>query len=302
VRVTDERSGANLDQVRVELVLFPDEIVQQTFTDSSGRASFLNMQINKYIIRTDARGFEPTQVEIEPFRGQRTFQVSIQMRSLDAAPKEQGGKISARELSIPESARNEFSKGVDFLNQKKDPEQSIKHFQNAIDAYPTYYEAYFLIGMAYLQAKQPKEAQSALQKAVELNPKFLDPYFPLSELLIAGKQFDKAVPLLVAADQQDARNWRWPYQLAMCYAKQGMWDKALNYGQTALARPDPPTKVHLLIADIYSNSGNPAKAVAELEEFEKLDPKSPYVARIDQVLPELRRQAAAARAANSPQP
>jgi hypothetical protein len=56
------------------------------------------------------------------------------------------------------------------------------------------------------------------------------------------------------------------------------------------------------MADLYSNSGDPAKAVAELEQFEKLDPKSPYVTRIEQVLPELRKQAAAAHPANSPQP
>ena len=302
VRVTDQDSGSPLEQVSLELVIFPDQVVDTIFTNSNGLAAFaLVFSQDQFIIRATKPDFVPQALTFEP-RGALTVMVPIQMRAVESKSQGPGGTVSARALSIPESARREFDKGLEFLNVKKDPQQSIGHFENAIGVYPNYHEAYFLIGMAYLQTKQPKEGQAALQKAIDLNPKFLEPYFPLSELLIADKQFDKAVPLLLAADQQDPRNWRWPYQLAMCYAKQGIWDKALNYGQAALARPDPPSKIHLLMADVYSNSGDPAKAVAELEQFEKLDPKSPYIVRVEKVLPELRKQAAAARPANSPQP
>jgi tetratricopeptide (TPR) repeat protein len=89
--------------------------------------------------------------------------------------------------------------------------------------------------------------------------------------------------------------------LAMCSAKQTKWQEAIKYGQAALGRPNPATKVHLLMADLYSNSGNAAKAVAELEAFEKLDPKSPYIVRVEQVLPQLR-QRATQEAAGTPSP
>jgi Tfp pilus assembly protein PilF len=302
VHITDQSSGTALEQVKVELVIFPDQVMETTFTDGNGHAEFEHVISQPYLIRTTKPDFVSQQTSFEPLRGQLNVMISIQMQPVGSKPQRPGGAISARELSIPGPARDEYGKGVELLNVKKDPQQSAEHFLKAIDAFSNYYEAYFMLGMAYLQMKpqQPDKAQAALQKAVDLNSKFLDPYFPLSDLLMAGKQFDKAAPLLLAADQQDPTNWRWPFQLAMCYAKQGIWDKALNYGQTALARPNPSTKVHLLIADIYSNSGNPAKAVSELEEFEKLDPKSPYVARIEKVLPELRKQAAATHPANSP--
>ena len=304
VHVTDQSSGNPLDQVKLELVIFPDQVVETIFTDSNGHTGFQPVIAQSYLIRATKPDFEPQQITIEPLRGALNMMVPIQLQPVGSKSQGPGGAISARELSIPGPARDEYGKGVALLNAKKDPQQGAEHFLKAIDAFPNYYEAYFMLGMAYLQMnpQQPHKAQTALQKAVDLNPKFLDPYFPLSDLLMAGKQFDKVVPLLLAADQQDPKNWRWPYQLAMCYAKQGTWDKAVSYGQTALMQPNASSKVHLLMADVYSNSGDPAKAVAELEQFEKLDPKSPYVARIEEVLPELRKQAKAARSANLSQP
>jgi len=51
-----------------------------------------------------------------------------------------------------------------------------------------------------------------------------------------------------------------------------------------------PSKVHLLLADIYSNSDRPNDAIAELETFSRLDPESPFMSRVREVLPELRRR------------
>lgn len=55
-----------------------------------------------------------------------------------------------------------------------------------------------------------------------------------------------------------------------------------------------PSKVHLLLADIYANSNKPREAVVELELFSQLDPQSTYMARVREVLPVLRQRAAAA--------
>src|SRR5260370_40448165 len=119
------------------------------------------------------------------------------------------------------------------------------------------------MGVADLRAKQPGEAQVALQKAVDLDFKFMEPYYPLTEMLMARKEFADAERLLQRAMEEDAQGWLWPYELAMCSARQRRWDKAENYAQLALGLPNPGTKIHLLLADIYSNSGKTAKAVVE---------------------------------------
>jgi tetratricopeptide (TPR) repeat protein len=290
VRVTDQDRGGLLDQVRLDLLQFTGVVVQTIFTDSSGRAQFGPVGADHYIVQASRAGFQTYRVDVDPTPGQTQYDLSIQLPAIEANPNKPGGVISARELSIPEGAREEFKKGLEFLNEKKDPKQCIIHFQNAVANFPNYYEAYFLLGVAHLETNSPSEGQTALRKAIELNPKFLEPYYPLADLLVRQKQYEEAERLLLQALTQDKQDWRWPFELAFAYAKQGQWDKAMEYGQMASARPNAPSKVHLLMADLYSNTGNTSKAIAELEGFEKIDPHSSYIPRVQQVLSELRKQ------------
>ncbi len=66
----------------------------------------------------------------------------------------------------------------------------------------------------------------------------------------------------------------------------------MGYGLTASESTNVPPKVHLLLADIYANSNKPHEAIAELERFAKLDPKSAYMDRVREVLPILRQRSA----------
>jgi len=92
--------------------------------------------------------------------------------------------------------------------------------------------------------------------------------------------------------KRDPLDWRWPFELARCDSKRSNWQSALQRAQQAGKSNSAPSKVHLLLADIYSNSGRPSDAIAELETFSRLDPESPFMARVREVLPELRRRLA----------
>src|SRR5260370_955268 len=118
------------------------------------------------------------------------------------------------------------------------------------------------MGVADLRAKQPGEAQVALQKAVDLDFKFMEPYYPLTEILMARKEFAGAERLLQRAMEEDAQGWLWPYELAMCSARQSHWDKAVNYGQIALKRPSPAATVPPLMGDVSSAWGTTGEGMA----------------------------------------
>src|ERR1700676_5166464 len=76
--------------------------------------------------------------------------------------------VSVRELSIPPKALHAFQKGIERL-EKDDPPGRLPHFQRAIAGFPTYYEAYFEIGMAELKLSRAAEAEQALRKSIELS-------------------------------------------------------------------------------------------------------------------------------------
>ena len=293
VRVTDQSNGQLLDGVRLELVHFPDGVMQTVFTDGAGRGDFAPVPSRDYHIRASTMGYQPADVSIDtgvaPHGSTITYYTEVQMRRAGSAEtKAPGGKVGVRELSLPPGAVAEFKKGIELLTDKKDPKESVEHFQKAIDAAPGYYEAYYLMGMAELQSNGVAPGTTALQKAIELNPKFMEPYYPLSSALhLMGRDLE-AMALLTKARDLDPTGWRWPFELARMHGNRQEWDQAMALAKEAAAKPGVPPKIHVLLADIYSNTGQAQKALQELELFAKLDPSSPLMPRVNAAIEKLK--------------
>jgi tetratricopeptide (TPR) repeat protein len=296
VRVHDRFNEDPLAQAQIQLIRFPDGIVSEQFTGSDGGVQFSGISVGAYTIRASRQGYDPGEAHIDFRRGDGTLQIV----DIALTPRKQepngvpGGSIAADDLRIPENAKKEFERGRKLLNEKKDPPQSIAAFQKAIELYPDYRDAYFLMGTAQMQLNAAPAAEASLRKAITLDAHRTAPYYPLAILLFSQGHFDDEQKLLLEAQKQDAADWRWPFELARCEAQQSHWEIALQYGVEAAKKTNAPPRIHLLLADIYSNSNRPREAVAELEQFARLDPQSPYMRRVSEVLPALRRRAAAA--------
>ena len=295
VRIHDRISEEMLTQVRVQLMRFPDGVVGEQFSGSSGSVQFSGISVGAYTIRATLQGYEPGEAHVDFRNGDSTLQnVDISLtprrREGSASPN---GTIPVEALKIPENARKEFEHGSRLLNEKKDPSRSIAAFQRAIELYPGYADAYFLLGTAQMQANAASDAETSLRKAMALDAHMSAPYYPLALLLFGQRRYAEEEKLLFEAQKLDAADWRFPFELARCHAQQGWWESALRYGQMASASANVPPKIHLLLSDIYANSNRPREAVAELELFAKLDPTSPYMGRVREVLPILRERSGA---------
>src|SRR6266478_387354 len=288
VRITDLVAESPIEHARVELMKFPDGVIQQAFSDSSGSVEF-SVASQTYVIRATMHGYLDAEVQVDVRRGEFSKSVSVSMQRTEAAGNESApGSVAVRNLSIPDTSLKEFQLGAKSLTTEKNPKKSVLHFQRALKISPDYFDAHFLLGMAYLQLNSSQDAQAELLKALELNPKSISPYYPLSVILFSQKRFAEEERLLLQAMGMDKQGWQWPFELARCYAGQGSWDKALQYGKLAHELPSAPSKTHLLMADLYSNTGDTETAVRELEEFVRLDPQNPYIPRARQALERLR--------------
>ena len=297
VRVRERPTESPLAQVCVQLVRFPDGILVEPFTGSDGGVQFSSISVGAYTIRVTRQGYQPGEAHVDFRRGDGTLQtVDIQLMPLEqSGPSAPRGTVSADDLKIPENAKKEFERGKRLLNEKKDQQESIGAFERAIELYPDYSDAYFLMGAAQMQLNNATTAEASLRKAIALDAHRTAPYYPLAILLFGQQRFTEEEELLQLARKQDVADWRWPFELARCQAQQSHWDSALQYGLAAGRSANVPSKVHLLLADIYANSNMPSEAVAELELFSKLDPQSTYMVRVREVLPTLRQRATAAR-------
>jgi hypothetical protein len=287
VRVSDRTTEAPIERARVELVSFPSAVAGSGYTDSTGKVEFTLYDPGSYVVRASKSGFLDAEVTIDINARDRIADATVSMDAQSQASGS-GGKVSARMLSLPSVATDNFHKGMESLQEKKNPRQSVEFFQKAIAAAPDYYEAYFLEGTAYVQLNSPKEAESAFRKAIELKPDFISPYYPLALVLFGQRRYDDEEQLLQQAMKQNADGWQWPFELARCTALRGQWDKALDYGHMASGKPNAPSKVHLLMGDLYSNSGHIPEAISEFEQFVKADPQSPYMPKVEKALASLR--------------
>jgi len=295
IRVRDRVNEEQLAQVQVQLIRFPNGVVGEQFTGSDGSVQFSGLSVGAFTVRASCRGYEPGEAQIDLRNSDGTLQ-SVDLALVPRRHEESGapnGIVAAGTLRAPDNARREFERGSRLLNEKKDVARSIAAFQRAIALYPNYADAYFLMGTAQMQTSAASDAEISLRKAIALNGHMTAPYYPLALLLFGQHRYAEEKELLLTAEKLDATDWRWPFELARCHAQQGVWESALRYAVTASGSTNVPPKVHLLIAGIYANSDRPREAVAELELFARLDPESSFMERVREVLPILRRRAAA---------
>ena len=292
IRVRDRITEEQLDQVQVQLIRFPEGVVGEQFTGSDGSVQFSGLSVGAFTIRASRQGYEPGDAHVDLGNGDRT----LQNADILLKPREQEregpprGIVAASALRIPDNARKEFAQGSRLLNEKKDFIRSIVAFRRAIELYPGYADAYFLLGSAQLQTKATAAAEASQRKAIALDRNMTAAYYPLAVLLFGQRRYSEERELLLEAQELDSTDWRWPFELARCHAQQGQWDTALSYGLTASESTNAPPKVYLLLADIYANSNKPREAIAELERFAKLDPTSVYMDRVREVLPQSERR------------
>ena len=291
IRVRNRVNEEWLAQVQIQLIRFPDGVVGEQFTGSDGSVQFSGLSVGAFSVRASRQGYDPGNAHIDLRNGDSSVQsVEISLMPSKQEANSTAGAVSVNALKVPENARKEFERGIQLLNEKKDFGRSIAAFRRAVERYPAYAQAYFLMGTAQIQINDASAAEVSLRRAIQLDPHITAPYYALAVLMFGQQRYAEEKELLLEAQKLDTIDWRWPFELARCDAQQGQWESALRYGLAASGSATAPPKVHLLLADIYANSNRPREAVAELELFAKLDPESSYMERVREVLPILRQR------------
>ncbi len=112
-----------------------------------------------------------------------------------------------------------------LLVEQRDLEGARAAVEEALRLDPKLVPALVLKGKLAMQADRLEEARRALESAVALEPAQPYPRFLLGMTLYLQNDFDRAVPVLASADQNDAR--------VVLY--QAMTEEALNHTDVAIA-------------------------------------------------------------------
>jgi tetratricopeptide (TPR) repeat protein len=188
--------------------------------------------------------------------------------------------VSVRELSIPPKALHAFEQGIEFL-EKKDPAESLSHFQRAIQEYAGYYEAYDRIGAADLKLSRVTEAEQAFRKSIEVSGgQYAHPLLALGAILNEREKFAEAESVTRKGLDLDPDSWRGHYYLGLALFGLNRLAEAERSVREALLRNADFPAAFLLLADIHGREEDYRSLLSDVNEYLKLVPAGPVSDRI----------------------
>jgi tetratricopeptide (TPR) repeat protein len=187
--------------------------------------------------------------------------------------------VSARELSIPAKARQAFDKGAELL-LKNDARESLVHFQRAVAAYASYYEAYYDMGVANLRISRLPDAELAFQKSIDLSGnQYAPPLFGLGAILVYQKKFAEAEEVTRKGLGLDANSWSGHCYLGWALFGLNRLEEAEKSVRDALRLKADSLESLRLLADIHSREKDYRALLDDLDAYLKIDPASPIAVR-----------------------
>ena len=250
----------------------PDGPSVRVLTDQNGTFKAERLQPGVYEICAEEAGYESARVMVRsdaPPAALKMYLKASPGPPLDST----GNVISVRELKIPKKAMAAFQKGTRCL-EKRDPAGSLSHFEKAIAAYPSFYEAYYSLGIANLWLYRDDEARVALQKSIDLsNGQYVLAEFAMGVLLWQTHKSAEAEVVLRRALERDPNYAKGYLYLGAVLFELGRLEEAETNAREAQHRkPDFPP-VYLVLSNIHGRQGSSREQLQDLETYLQL--KSP---------------------------
>jgi len=276
-------TGLPAARVPIKLERFGGGLVDQIDTDSSGRFRFGNIQRGYYRVIVNAPGFRPAQQDADLQVMFRAFLVFV-LTAENVAPNTLVDVIDAR---APAGAREELVRGRTALGGKNYAD-AAEHLQKAIDLYPEFYEAHLLLGTAFVNARDWKRAETAFQRAVDLKTDSAPAILLLGEVYWRQNRSDEAEKTLLAGLKLNDKAWHGYFTLARLYWDLGNIAKAAPaIGHTLQLKPDF-AEGHLLAGNILLRVNQSERALAEYQEYLRLEPKGEFAIQTRELVAKLK--------------
>lgn len=299
--VRDAVTHRPVGSARVILELVRYGYVDETNTDQQGRFEFRGLNHAVYVVRVQVPGYRGTAQVTNACDPAGCRRIDLSASTMEyvnfnlqplagekgpaVPPGEPGASLNVK-MQVPEAARREFDQGKQLADAGKAAD-SVGHFQKAIELYPAYEQAYFRMGIAYMDQNNPKDAESALRKATELNPNDGAAFLALGTLYANQKDFAGAEKPLVRGLELSPGVAEGHCELSLTYwALKRLPESDQHAKKCAALKPDYG-QAHLLLGNLALAQGDQRGALREYKEYLRLDPQGLYAAAARQQIDRL---------------
>ncbi|HLJ17503.1 MAG TPA: tetratricopeptide repeat protein [Bryobacteraceae bacterium] len=267
-----------------------------TLSDPHGRFRFRKLAQGTYTVAVfePQRGEARQTVEVSPSvaDSKRHVKVTLHLdgnRFESGSARDLGVTVSARELSVPDKARREFSEAQKKLS-RPDVAGAVAHLRRAVEIAPQFWAAWNQLGTIAYQQHQYTEAADDFRKALAADSHAFEPLVNLGGVLLNLGKDSEALQYNLFAVLQRPNDALANSQLGMSYFAIGNLELAEKY-LTISKRLDPAHFSHpqLLLAEIHLRRGENAAAVAELKDFLEWHPDDREAPHVRQLIAQLQK-------------
>lgn len=262
----------------------------RTRTDSNGQYRFKKLETGMYmlIVAMPRAGSLRRTIEIGPSLADREGKVYSLLTFDRKLAARRGSSVPANQLSIPEEARQEYQKGLDYLGRQK-IDRAIEAFEKAISIAPQFSGAYYRLGDIAFREGRYEEAASHYQDALDYNPIMFLPRLNLGSTLLALHKYEDALKVNLEAEKMRPDDPLAQAQLGYNFFYLDRFEEAIVHLRKAKEiDPSHFSFPQLLLAEIYKRRQDVARMTSELEEYLRFHPDSKQSSEIRKILDGLR--------------
>jgi len=259
----------------------------------NGHYRFKRLRPGSYAIAAYVEGYGiyDRDIEIGPSEAdpQGHVEIDLPLDEVPGHPLPPGANafISARELSIPDKALDEYSRAFDAFG-KNDEAAGIEHLERAVAIAPQYSEALNTLGTVYYHRHDYSRAEAYFRASLRQDPEQFEAQVNLGGTLLGMGRYQEALEYNSNAEKMRPRDPLVFTQLGWNYLKLNQLHVAEHYFQEAvLAAPDHFSRPQLGLAATYASLGDSAREAAQLQQYIQRHPDDVDVPHFRQRLQQL---------------
>ena len=275
--VRDDDTREALRSATVSLTRVTGEPAAPTvYTGTTGEFEFSGLSAGDYRATAHLMGYEQSSTDMT-LGGTILLTIEITLHKTNTTLPMSGDSVSAHELTVPFSARDDYDRGVKLLTAKTpDYNRAITEFQHAIKEFSTYYEAYAKMSIAYYHLGQASAAEQALRTSTSLSKnQYPEALLLLAEMLNDQNRFMEAGPLARQAVIIQETSWRGYLALARSLAglKRANEAEVCAFKSEALNPND--AQIFLVLGNIHIQQHKYAAVIKDFDNYLRVNPSSP---------------------------
>jgi hypothetical protein len=260
-------------------------------------------ELTKCELRVSASGFHSRVVsllDLDTFGGRIDVGVIVVQRGT----KIDGKTLSATPYKAPKDARRAYEKGLQAEKNGKLAD-ARKYFETAVEAYPSFANAWFQLGTVLQKENRKDAARMAYTQATTTNTAFLPPYLSLASMAYEAENWAEVLSFtghildLDPLNHADVTGYTLDLDSAN-YAEAYFYNALANYKLNKIEAAERSglkaqhldlrtryPELHLLLAEIFARKKNYALAVTEIQTYLALAPHTKDVEQVREQLTKL---------------